>query len=162
MYKAEARFFGPLYSWVPVTRQKDYPPGHMASIHKSKRTLPACSGSAAPVSQSNGTVLLAETQRLPAALFITTDPRPVSGHVKDTHRHAGPFSVCIKKHAVSPVQENKNRWLEILPLHPCMPSLFIPCSLFPLWPPPPPPCPPLPSMSLSAPPELNLLQACLH
>lgn len=110
----------------------------MASIHKSKITLPACSSSSVPASQSKGRVPPAETQRLAAALFITSDPRPVSGHVKDTrththiHTHTGPFSGCIKKHAVSPVQENKsllNRQLEFLLvyIYACLPS-FSPYS----------------------------------
>lgn len=110
----------------------------MASIHKSKITLPACSSSSVPASQSKDRVPPAETQRLAAALFITSDPRPVSGHVKDTrththiHTHPRPFSGCIKKHAVRPVQENKsllNRQLEFLLvyIYACLPS-FSPYS----------------------------------
>lgn len=118
----------------------------MASIHRSKITIPAYSGGSTPASQSKGRHPPAETQRLPAALFITTDPRPVSGNVKDTQTHTGPFSGCIKKHAVSPVQENKsllNRQLEFLPSpHPRMLSLVLPCPSYShtntplqIWPP---------------------------
>jgi len=73
------------YTSVPSNNHKDYPTAHMASIHKSKITLPACSSSTSPVSQSKGRVPPGETQRLPAALFITSDPRPVRVHVEDTH-----------------------------------------------------------------------------
>lgn len=68
---------------------------HTVSIHKSKITRPACSRTTA--SQSKDRAPAAETQRLAAAPFMTSDPRPVSGRKAHTHththrKHTGPFS----------------------------------------------------------------------
>ena len=54
MHTAEATFCAPLYSRVQVTLNKDYPTAHVAFIHKSKTTHPACSTT--PASQSKGRV----------------------------------------------------------------------------------------------------------
>lgn len=152
--EAHARNTGRRVVSVPLTV-------HTASIHKSKITRPACRSTTA--SQSKDRAPAAETQRLAAAPFITSDPRPVSGRKTHTHTRThentlGHLVNELKKKNTPSVLYKRTKVFLTDNYHFCL----SPCL--------PPGMPPIyltffshssHSGAPSAPPELSLSQSCL-
>lgn len=117
---------GPSHNYYPTARL----------LSRIQNDLPVCSSRLAPASQSEGRFPPADTQQLAAALFITTDPRLVSSHVKDPDSLSHTLDLLQGENAVGPTSQNKVGFFLLLlsaPMHAF--SLFLPhCSHFTLIP----------------------------